>query len=160
MEMAERMAALNEAYADYLRVACSETEIAQGDHPTYLWHDAKVAWLRTEVYGEVLAEFAQEWMDDCNEVPSVRELTERWMGDRIWELKDAAVRAAHASDVDWDGRCTKESKDAVAEKFQKMVELMDLIQTVDPERRREETLALAMVHAMKEKALDYGVEVK
>jgi hypothetical protein len=155
------MAALHEAYADYMKVACSDDEIAQSDHPMYRWHDAKVKWLTQLVYGPALAEYVAEWLLDCNEVPPVDEARGQRLMNLRGELESTALNAAHATDVDYDGGCTQETKEAVAQQFRRMNEIVDEMQRVDPDRvRRAETMALAMMHAMTQKAADYGVELR
>jgi hypothetical protein len=150
--MATRM---EKVYAAHMAIACADPY----DHEAYLASRERVEQTVTEVYGPPLFERVMEWLDDCNEVPRYADVHERAMQELKGELEEAAVRAAHASDLDIFGHCTQETKDAVADKFRAMLLIVDQMQAVTPELRRGDALTLAMLHAMKEKAADYGVEL-
>jgi hypothetical protein len=161
-EAVELLDEFRTAYEAFVAAACKEPDY---DHEAYEAAAAEAKRLAVRVYGEVMAEaWEEEWMPECHDyVPSVGEMRE-WMLRRLLPaLDEAATHAAHGTDMVYMGPCTKESKDAVAERFREVVRLLDRIEAVGgfeaPRPSRETRLMLALRNAMKEKAADYGVNL-
>jgi hypothetical protein len=147
--MSADMAALKAAYDHHMEVACADPY----DHYAYKASQVVIEKMTDEVYGE-LAEYAREWWDDCNEVPTVAELGERWLTDWRHELEQAAVTAAHATDIQYSGTVNKEP---VVDAFNHVMHCFEQMRKADPALPTE-TLEQALLHGMINKALDYGVK--
>ena len=94
MEAAQRMshADVEAAYEAVMRANGAEPYV----HAHYEAADQLLVRMATEYYGEVLVEYAREWIGDCGEVPSLVELRDRWMRDKISDLDEAAqIGRAH-----------------------------------------------------------------